>query len=93
MKVTTKLYIHFIKYPWETEGKYVPFSMRLDDDDTRVFINEQEVEIEVPDSFDPRPAQIAALEAKKQKAIADFQHTVDMINEQISKLQAIEFQP
>lgn len=91
MKVKTTVFIHYIKYRWETEGNFVPFMCQLDNDDTRTFVNEQEVEIEVPDNFDPRPDQIAALEAQKQKAKADYQATVNDINERISKLQALEY--
>jgi hypothetical protein len=91
MKVKTIAYIHYIKYNWETKGEFCLFSCKLDDDDSRTYVCEQEVEIEVPENFDPRPNQIAALKAKKRKAMADYQRTVDEINDRISKLQALEF--
>jgi hypothetical protein len=91
MKIKTIAYVHHIKYNWEEKGTFCLFSCKLEDDDNRTYVGEQEVEIEVPDNFDPRPNQIVALEAKKRKAMADYQRTVEEINERISKLQALEF--
>jgi hypothetical protein len=48
-----------------------------------------EVEVEVPDDFDARPAKIAALEAEKQKLRAAFAARVTEIEREISQLQAI----
>ena len=67
------------------------FPCKLDDTEYRAYISSHEIEIEVPDNFDPRAQQIAALEAQKQKAMADYQSTVNDINDRISKLQAIEY--
>jgi len=86
-KVKTKIFIHYRKYSWDEKGEYAIFSYRLNDGDTLTFICEQEIEIEVPDNYE----QIAALEKQKQKVMAEFQVTVDAINEKISKLQAITY--
>ena len=45
---------------------------------------------DVPDDFDPRPQQVAALEAEKQKARAEFHARVTEIDRQIQSLLAIE---
>jgi hypothetical protein len=45
----------------------------------------------VPEDYDPRPQQIAALEKHKQKVMADFQNTITEINARISNLQALEY--
>ena len=50
----------------------------------------QEIEIEVPDDYDPRAQQIAALEAEMKRVMAEYQKTVTKITERINKLQAIE---
>jgi len=89
MKITA--HIHFVKYSWETEGKFELFSHKLDDAEFRTYVCTQEVEIDIPENYDPRAQQIAALEKQKQKAMADFQKSVDDINERISKLQALEY--
>ena len=67
------------------------FSFKLDDTEYRTYIGSQEVELDVPEDYDPRAQQIAALEAKRTKAMADYQKSVTEINDHISKLQAIEY--
>lgn len=91
MKVKINAYIHFAKYSWESEGEFQLFSVKLDDTDHRTFVGESAIEIEVPDNYDPRAQQIAALEKQKQKVMADFQQSVTEINERISNLQALEY--
>ena len=67
------------------------FSCKFSDDEHRTFVCEQEVEVEVPDDYDPRAQQVAALEKQKQKVMADYQKSVTDINRRISELQAIEY--
>ena len=55
------------------------------------FSNFLKIEIEVPDNYDPRAQQIAALEKQRLKVMADYQKSVTEINERIGKLQAISF--
>ena len=91
MKVKITVHVHFVKYVWDNEGAFELYSVKLDDTDCRTFVCEQEVEVEVPDRYDPRAQQIAALEKRKQKVMADFQKSVEEINERISNLQALEY--
>jgi hypothetical protein len=91
MKVKTTVHIFYSKYSWEEKGEYLVFYAKIDDAEHRTYVGEQEIEIDVPDDYDPRAQKIAALEKHKQKVMADYQKTVDQINERISKLQAIEF--
>ena len=90
MKVKVTIHIHYLKWHWEKDGRFEVFTFKADDDEARTYVGQQEIEIEVPDNYDPRAQQIAALQKKKQKVMADFQVTVDEINDQISKLQSIE---
>ena len=91
MKVKIKAHIHYLKWPWEEKGEFEVFSVKFADDEQRTYVGEQEIEVEVPDNYDPRAQQIAALEKQKQKVMADFQKSVDEINERICKLQALEY--
>lgn len=91
MKIKLTAHIHFVKYSWEEKGEFQIWFGKLHDDDNRAYVCEQEVEVEVPDNFDPRAQQIAALEKHKQKVMADYQKMVTDINEKISKLQALEY--
>jgi hypothetical protein len=90
MKVKTALYVYHSQYAWQDQGKYEAYTFKLEENEENTFIGEQEVDLEVPDNYDPRARQIAALEKKKLKAMADYQKMVTDINEKISKLQALE---
>jgi hypothetical protein len=91
MKIKTTVHIYFQKHSWENEGKYIVFYCHLDDTTNRTYVGAQEIEIEVPDNYDPRAQQIAALETLKQKVMADYHKSVMEINDRISKLQALEY--
>ena len=90
MKVKTTIYVHYNQYSWEQKGNYEVFSFKAHDTEQRTYVGEQEIEIDVPDDYDPRAQKIAALEKQKQKVMADYQKTVTDINARISNLQAIE---
>lgn len=91
MKVKTTIHVYYNQFSWQEKGDYTVFSCKLEDNEHRTHVGDQEIEIEVPDNYDPRAQKIAALEKHKQKVMADYQKTVDQINESISKLQAIEY--
>ena len=55
-----------------------------------VVVAEHEIEVEVPDGFDPRPAMVAALEEQKRLAQVEFSRTVIEIDRRIQSLLAIE---
>lgn len=90
MKIKTTIHIFYSQYSWEEKGEYLVFYAKVDDNENRTYVGEQEIEIEVPDEYDPRAQKIEALQAQKHKIMADYQKTVTEINARISKLQAIE---
>ena len=67
------------------------YSCQLDDTEDRTYVGPQDIEIDVPEDYDPRAQQIAALEAMKQKVMADYHKSVTEINDRISKLLALEY--
>ena len=91
MKIKTTIHIFYSKYSFEEKGQYLVFYAKVNDDENRTYVGEQEIEIEVPDNYDPRAQQIIALEKQKQMVMADYQKTVTEINDRISKLQALEY--
>jgi hypothetical protein len=91
MKVKITSHVYYNQYSWEETGEYLIMYAKLDDCEHRTYVGEQEIEIEVPDDYDPRAQKIAALEKHKLKVMADYQKAVTEINERISKLQAIEY--
>jgi hypothetical protein len=91
MKIKTTVHVYYSKFANDYKGGFQALCFKTPDDDYRVWVNEQDVEIEVPNDYDPRQSQISALEARKAKALADYQKTVADINVQISKYQALEY--
>jgi hypothetical protein len=91
MKVKTIAHIYYSQYSFEETGRYFVMYAKVDDNEYQTYVGEQEIEIEVPDNYDPRAQRIAALEQRKQKVMADYQKTVMEINDRISKLQALEY--
>ena len=91
MKIKIKAHVFFQKYSWEEEGEYQLFFTRVDDDDSRTWVCEQEVEIEVPDNYDFRAQQVAALNTQLQKVRAENHMRENAILDRISKLQALEY--
>lgn len=93
MKLTITTHLHFIKFPWEDKGKYELFSFVYTNDEHRIYVGSRDVEVEVPDVFDPRPQQIAILQTEKQNLMADHQKELTEIDSKISNLQALEYTP
>ena len=91
MKTTVTVHLHYLKYVWEEKGEFQLFPCELGDDEHRTYIGPREVEIDLPENYDPRAQQIAALEKQKQRVMADFQNTITEINARISNLQALEY--
>jgi len=90
MKIKTTAHVHYQKYAWQEKGEYRLASFKLDDSAERTYVGEQEIEIDIPEDYDPRAQQIAALEALKQKVMADYHKSVMEINDRINKLLALE---
>ena len=91
MKIQPTLYVHFIKYSWEEVGEYQIFSVKLEDTEYRTYVSSQEVEIEIPENYDPTAQKILALQKEKEKLQAEFTKSVMDIQDRISKLQCLEY--
>jgi hypothetical protein len=91
MKVKTTIHIFCSKFDWEKEGRYHFYSVKLMDTDHQTYVGSKEMEIEIPDDYDPTAQKIAALQKEKEQAQTEFAQKVAQINERISKLQALEY--
>tara|TARA_R110000772_G_scaffold125466_20_gene232229 strand:- start:2154 stop:2435 length:282 start_codon:yes stop_codon:yes gene_type:complete len=91
MKVKTTIHIYYAAYPWEDKAEYLVFYAKVSDDEHRTYVGEQEIEIEVPDNYDPTAQKLAALQKEKEKVQLEFAQKVADINDRISKLQALEY--
>lgn len=90
MKIKVTAHIHYQKYHWENEGVYIIYSFKADDSSNLTYVGEQEIEVDVPDNYDPRNQQIAVLNAQKERLNKEFAESVMKINQQINSLMAIE---
>lgn len=93
--ITLKGFIHFKHDRW-AENHDNDFSFwRYEDLESNGYVKvcPHEFSFEVPEDFNPVPGQIAALEAKRAKVQREFTETINRINAEIGKLQAIEYEP
>lgn len=91
--IAQKGFIVWKKYEWETKASFVFLDYKPSDTHESVVVMPYTLRFEMPDEFDPVPAQVRGLEAQKAKALQEYQKTVEAINEQLSKLQAITYEP
>jgi hypothetical protein len=69
---------------------YDPTKMEHRKGSGMVVVREHSFEVEIPDDFDPRPAQIAALDEQITKTRAEFTKRITELQEQKSRLLCIE---
>ena len=89
MKVSIKGYVTYSE-TWDNRPSYSFYTFDPTDYSNLIIVMEHTFEVEVPDNFDPRPGQIAALKAQKEKVQAEFSKRVMELDEQINSLLAIE---
>jgi hypothetical protein len=91
-KITQTVFVHrdISRYRCSEWSVWDLKQYQTDDNDNHIFVGTAEVTFDVPDDFDPRPAQVKALEAKERELRAQFAAAVTDIQRQISQLQAIE---
>lgn len=94
MKVTVHAFLMYTKNSFDKEPRYTFEGMdwtKLGPE--HVLVREQDIEVDIPDDFDPRPKQIDALKAKKTEILAKAEVQAGNIEEQIQALLAIEYKP
>lgn len=92
MKVTIKGYIVGHHFSWEKQPSYSFHANPLDSSGF-VTVMPHEFEVDVPEDFNLIAAQVASLEKTKEEFRAEFNKRVAYINDQISRLQCLEFNP
>jgi hypothetical protein len=91
MKVKIEAFVMWHKYEWENEPKYNLSACDMSDCGPEYsLVGKQSFEVEIPDNFDPTPAQIEGLKKKKQEILATAQVQANNIEEQIQRLLCIE---
>lgn len=92
MKVIVKAFLHWEHSTWEEKPqfRFWPNDMSGLNDARRQFISAHEVEVEIPDDFDPVTGIVKALKAQKQQVLADAHVKANQIEDEIQKLLCIE---
>lgn len=90
--VTIKGFIVARKWEWDDK---VGFQFNGCPLDTNGFVTvmPHEFEVELPDGFNITAAMVGSLEKSKADLRAEFNARIAQINDQISKLQCLEFTP
>jgi hypothetical protein len=93
MKHTVKGFITYEKSPWDESPKigFQEWKPSAELFPHMVIVRAHSIEVEVPDNFDPRADMIANLRQQEQRAMADFELSVNQIRKRISELEAIEY--
>ena len=87
MKHTIEMFVH-----WVPGDRYQLFSFDNSKyDKTSVLVNKQAIVFDVPEDFNPTLGAIANLEEYKAEINRQFAAKIAEVNEQISKLQCLEF--
>lgn len=95
-KHTISGFLVWEKWDFESDAtisfrKYEPGPRDAHSSRDQVTIRPHSFEVEVPDGFDPTPAMIAGLEEQKRQLRLKLAAELAVIDERISKLQALTF--
>jgi hypothetical protein len=91
MKLTLKCFVHMQTGPYAPEQPYGITNLDMSKSVGYTAVKTMDVEIEIPDDFNPTAAQIDALEKQETELRRQFTQHLNDIHEQISKLQALEY--
>ena len=90
MKTKIKGFVHMSTEKWNHGHLHLYGCDMSDCSIGVVLVKKVDFEFDMPDNFDPRPAQIKALQEKQTQAAADFHALQTDIMRQINDLQALE---
>lgn len=88
---TIKAFVVAEQYPWDDKPRFSPlgFDPREHGMDNYVVVAQTSFDVHIPDDFDIRTHQVAALEKKKREVQAQFAAKVKELDDQINSLLAI----
>lgn len=91
MKHTITAFVVANQEPWDDAPRFSPlgFDPREHGLDNYVVVAETAFDVDIPDDFDIRPHQVAALEKKKREVQAQFAAKVKELDDRINSLLAI----
>ena len=87
--VTIKCFVYEVDYGCGAKQYQISNYDRMADNHWTL-VGPLAVDYTIPADFNPVAAKVAALEAKKAQALAEYQQTVADLNRRLSELQALE---
>lgn len=94
MQITMKQFVHYKRDEFTGKETYALFNFDASTSSMGyVKVCESDVVFDIPDNFNPVAAQVEALRNEEKAVRREFKERVFRINEQISKLQCLEFTP
>ena len=91
MKVTINAFIVYHHSAWMDKPEYIiSWSDMACLGAEYALVRQQDIEVEIPDDFDPNPVMIKNLRAKQTEIRAEAEAKVTNIEEQIQRLLCIE---
>jgi hypothetical protein len=87
-------YVFWQQYSWEAEGIFIFWHAKITDSEDCFFIREIELdipEIELPSREQVARLKVTALESERQAILAETHRKVQVIDDKIRQLSAIEF--
>jgi hypothetical protein len=91
-KKIIKGFVHFEQEPWMDKPKFSIMSCDMSSCGY-ILVGEQDFEADIPSDFNPVAQQIAALEQKKKDLRAKLAKELMEVDDRISSLQAISYEP
>lgn len=91
MKMQINGFIFASKDVWDKKPNFTFFA--FDNPTGWVKVCPHTIEFELPEEFSMEAAQIELLNKRKEAVTSEFQRTIALINEQISKFQCLEMTP
>ena len=92
-KATINGFVYHYQSKYSSTPNYVFSETRFSDDGDFALVTEHSFDVEIPADFDPVPGQIAALSEKKRQLRVKLAEELATIDDRISKLSAITYEP
>lgn len=89
-QVTIEGHIFYLKHQWESKGEFTFADTGMDQFPEYIKVMPHSFTVEIPDDFDPRPAQLAALDEKETALKAAFAKAMMELADDRAKLLCIE---
>lgn len=93
MKITIKGFIFWQKYDWQDAPSFVHREFDASNDKDMIKVCPHDIEVEIPNDFDPVPGQVEKMRAEKQRILAEAHVKAQNIEQQIQELLCIEYKP